>query len=444
MARMAETVIRGRFCTGDRAWTGWLSCRDGRVSGSGTGAPPAADQLYAYPGCLILPGLVDPHVHFREPGLAHKEEFLTGSLAAIAGGVTTVLDMPNTAPAATTAALLAAKGDLARGRFWCDYGFHMLYTGENLAELQQMAPGTYASVKVFMAGHATTPYVVTDNGALQGLFAVMAERRGLVTVHAEDGRRIPAVEPDTPPAYTAGRPPAVADGAVAQVLELVAQTGCRAHIVHVSTAAELALLAGARRRGLPVTWEFIHPHLSFTADEFHRRGAWLKLSPPLRAAADQAALWAAVLAGQVDCLASDHAPHTRAEKERAFAHAPAGMPGVQESLPAVFTGLCERGLQPVDAAQLIARLMAEAPARLFGLSGKGRLDPGADADLLVLDPAATWSPTDAPLFAKCGWSPYAGRTLRGRVQATLLRGQLVYETGRPLGQPGGRCIHERA
>lgn len=439
---MQELVVTGTFCLPDRIWTGWLSIQHGTITQLGTGKPPPSHDLLSFPiGTLLLPGLVDPHVHFREPGLTHKEDLGTGTAAAVAGGVTTVLDMPNTSPPAANMTTLTAKTVAATGRCWSDFGFHLLYTGNNLSELVAVDPARYASVKLFMAGHATAPYVVSDPDAIRPLLQALSGR-AIVTVHAEDGRLIGS-EGQSAHQYAASRAPEIAAGAIAVLVGLVRQTRCHVHVLHVSSQAELGVLHAARQEGLPITWEFIHPHLSFVASDFEQYGPRFKLSPPLRNSEDQSAIWAALLGGLVDCLGSDHAPHTVAEKSQPLAQAPAGLPGVQESLPAVFTGLRQRGVELSDAGQIIARLMAAAPARLFRLVNKGQLLPGRDADIVAFDPDVVWTPQPDMLQSRCGWSPYEGRQLQGAVRATILRGEVVYMDGRLQGQPRGLPVFER-
>lgn len=384
-------------------------------------APPGA-QVVDADGLLILPGLIDPHVHLREPGGEHKEDWTTGTRAALAGGFTTVLAMPNTSPPISSQETLAQALDLAAAKAVCDYGLFVGATAENAEEAASLQDAV--GLKLYM-GSSTGSLLVAD---LEEQAAHFERYPGAIAVHAEDEEAVAYFAK-----YGQRRPPICAALAVARALVLAERFCCRLHICHVSTAQELALIRDARARGVRVTCEVTPHHLFLSVEDERRLGSLGLMNPPLRSQEDVAALWEALNA--FDCLATDHAPHTLEEKNSPTP--PAGVPGLETALPLMLTAT-EEGRVALPA---IARLMAEGPARVFGLARKGRLAIGYDADLTLVDPTAEWTIDERLLFSKCGWSPFAGRKVKGRVEQVFLRGQLAYEGGKPLLPPGsGRSV----
>ncbi|GAA3229014.1 dihydroorotase [Nonomuraea helvata] len=397
-------------------------------------------------GCHVLPGLIDSHVHFRTPGLTHKEDWPHGSRAAAAGGVTTVIDMPNTQPPLLDPAKVSERAELVAGRSLVDFRFHLGTSPETLDRLKALTPQDATSVKIFMAGHHTAPNVLRSPSDLRRAFEFAAGQSVLLVLHAEADAVFALLDAaGAPPAqyrdYERARPRSGGIVAVTQVIELVQRYGTHAHILHVSSAEEVQLLIAARRSGLPISFELTGHHLSFTAADSARQGARLRLSPSIRSAEDQEALWAALLSGEAGTLGSDHAPHTVEEKTRGVAQAPPGIPGVQELATAVFTGMRRR--QPEAPADrhlvLLAEHLARRPAELFGLAHrKGSIVPGLDADLVVFDADRPWMVTAADLHTKAGWSAYEGWTMAGRVLATVRRGEVIWDQaegrfGSPVG-----------
>ncbi|MER6330446.1 dihydroorotase family protein [Streptomyces sp. NPDC001034] len=432
-----DLVIEGgRLVTPDGVRAATLAVHAGRIAAL---LPPhtptrAATRIQAA-GRHVLPGLIDSHVHFRTPGLTHKEDWAHGSRAAAAGGVTTVIDMPNTRPPLHSTQAAHAKADLIKGTSLVDYRFHMGVAPHTLGELADLDPRVATSVKVFMAGHHTAPDVIHDPATLDRIFATAADRDLRVVLHAEDNTVFRLLDdylgtPRTYRDYETHRPRSGALIAVARVLDLVRAHGTRAHILHVSSAEECDLLAAAHHAGLPVTFETTPHHLSFTHHDTRRTGARTRISPAIRTQADQDRLWHALTTGELATIGSDHAPHTIEEKTRPPADAPPGLPGVQELLPVVLTGLRRRlPDHPLDdLLTLIATACAARPAELFGLAArKGRIAPGHDADLVVLDTDATWCPTPDTIRSKCGWSAYEGWTLTGRPEITVRRGEIIFD-----------------
>jgi dihydroorotase (multifunctional complex type) len=404
-----------------------LLVRDGQIVAVGPDivAPPGAKVVNAG-GLLVLPGLIDAHVHLREPGAEHKEDLTSGTRAALAGGVTTVLAMPNTSPPVSDAASLAEVIALAERKAVCDFGFFVGATPENASEaaLLKRAVG----LKMYM-GSSTGSLLVDDFAGQYSHFSTYPGQRP-VAVHAENE---PAIKWFARQGQR--RPPLCAALDTARALVMAESLGRHVHICHLSTAHELRLVQAAKARGVPVTCEVAPHHLFLTEEAEWRLGPLAKMNPPLRPVSDRAALWNHLDA--VDAVASDHAPHTLAEKRVGVAKAPAGVPGLETTLPLLLTAASEGQLMLAD----VVRLTSTGPARTFGLAKKGQLAPGYDADLVLVDPEARWTIQDARLFTKCGWSPFAGWRIKGRVEQVYLRGQLVYAEGQVLAEPGsGRPV----
>jgi dihydroorotase len=384
-------------------------------------APPDSRVVDAA-GLLIFPGLVDPHVHLREPGGEHKEDLITGTQAALAGGFTTVLAMPNTSPPLTDSRTLSRAHALAAEKVVCDVGFYAGATNANAEDVANLAGAV--GLKLYM-GSSTGDLLVADLTAQAGHF----ERYpGMVAVHAEDEAAVIHFA-----MRGMRRPPICAALAVSRALALAAEYGTRLHICHVSTAHELALIRDAKARGVNVTCEVTPHHLFLSTEDSARLGALAQMNPPLRAPGDVQALWENL--DVIDCLATDHAPHTLEEKRSASP--PSGVPGLETALPLMLSAAHEERVSLSE----IARMMAAGPARLFGLSRKGHIRPGCDGDLTLVDPRAEWVVGERPLHTKCGWSPFEGRGVRGCVAHVFLRGQEVYASGNVLAQPGfGRLL----
>jgi dihydroorotase len=409
--------------------------------------PSAARTLDAR-GRYVLPGVIDSHVHFRTPGLTHKEDWAHGSRAAAAGGVTTVIDMPNTQPPLTEPELAAEKAAIVEGTSLVDYRFHMGVTVDSVENLNRLTPRQATSVKVFMTGHHTAPNIIRDPVVLDRIFAIAAERGIRLVLHAEDDGVFSLLEQvQDPPAgydaYESAHPRSGGIVAASRVIDLVRKYGTHAHVLHVSSSEESDLLKAAGLAGLPITYEVTPHHLSFSAPDTQRLGARIRLRPAIRCVKDQGRLWDAVMDGSVATIGSDHAPHTVEEKTRPAADAPPGLPGVQELLIALHTGMRRRypELSQDEVVRRIARITAERPAELFGLAGrKGRLAVGMDADFSLFDPDATWIMSSEHAQAKVGWSAYEGWTFTGRVDVTVRRGEVIWDrTGeRPrFGTPTG-------
>ncbi len=390
-------------------------------------APEAGEEVIDAGGRLVLPGLIDSHVHFREPGGTHKEDFLTGTQAALAGGVTTILDMPNTQPPTVNRERLAEKAALAAEKAVVDYGFYLGATESNVEEAATASDAAVA-LKLYM-GSSTGSLLVTEFAPLYRHFSTFPLHKPIV-VHAEDEQSLKYFAALHPRDHNHARPALSAQIAVSRALAIAEKTGRALHIAHTTTARELELIREAKQKGVHVTCEVTPLHLFLNEEDQHRLGNFGKVNPPLRSESDRAALWTHF--DTIDTIATDHAPHTRAEKNQPYEQAPSGMPGVQTMLPLLLTAASE-GM--VTLNEIVKRCVVH-PARIFGLKTKGALEIGKDADIVLVNPRVEYELTDEQMLSKCGWTPFAGRTVTGRIEQVFLRGSPAYERGRCLLKPG--------
>lgn len=389
-------------------------------------------------GCLVLPGLIDPQVHFREPGMPHKEDLASGSLAAIGGGVTAFCEMPNTKPATTTPALLQDKLERAQGRAAADFAFFLGATAGNAGDLGawEQRPGC-AGVKVFL-GSSTGDLLVRDDATLERVLRSGTRR---VAVHSEDDYRLQERYAALPADAGVGRHPDVRDvecalRATRRLLDLVEKTGRPVHVLHLSTAEEVALLR-ERALGPLVTAEVTPNHLFLAApDCYEQHGTLAQMNPPVREVRHRDALRQALVDGVISCIGSDHAPHALAEKHRPYPDSPSGIPGVQTILPLLLTAVRDGWLTLAD----LVRAACRGPAQVYGIEGKGDLSPGLDGDVVVVDPTERGPLRLEWLHSRAGYSPYVGWDLAGWPREVVLRGEVVYRERAPLGLPRGRPL----
>ncbi|MEM8886187.1 MAG: dihydroorotase [Planctomycetota bacterium] len=413
--------------------------RDGRIAAIGPGlTAPAGVEVLDASGKLVFPGLIDTQVHFREPGLEHKEDLASGSLAAVAGGVTTFFEMPNTKPNTTTPELLADKLARAKGRCWADHAFFLGASEDNAEQLGEWEslPGC-SGIKVFM-GSSTGSLLVEDDPTLE---RVLRHGKRRVPVHSEDEPRLreryATVEKGAPyRVHPDVRDVEAAVKSTKRLFALAEKTGHPVHLLHVSTAEELDL-ARASTLGELLTLEATPNHLFLHApDCYDEHGSLAQMNPPVREKRHQEALRAALLDGTIDVIGSDHAPHTLEEKQQPYPDAPSGIPGVQTILPLLLTAVRD-GWLPIERIPL---LTAEGPARIYGIARKGRLEPDYDADFVIVDPDVTEPLPVAWLRSKTGFSPFVGTKLAGWPETTVLRGTVVYHRHATVGDPRGKPV----
>lgn len=394
--------------------------------------PAAARTLTLDDDEVLLPGLVDTHVHVNEPGRTEWEGFATATRAAAAGGVTTVVDMPlNSIPPTTTVAALAEKRAVAEGQVRVDVGFWGGAVPGNLADLARLHEAGVFGFKCFLVDSGVAEFGHLEPEAFTAAMAETARIGALMVVHAEDGRLLDESALDGPryAGFLASRPPLSELAAIAQVVERAAATGGRAHVVHLSSADAVPLLRAARAAGTDVSVETCPHYLTFDAEHVPDGATELKCCPPIRGAANREALWAALAAGDVDLVVSDHSPCTPELKQRGsgdFGAAWGGIASLQLGLSAVWSGARARGHSLVD----VVRWMATAPADRVGLRHKGRIAVGAAADLVRFAPDEEVAVDAARLHHRNPVTPYAGRRLSGVVRETWLRGAPVDDTAR--------------
>jgi len=373
-------------------------------------------------GLCALPGGIDAHVHLRDPGATHKEDFTSGTRAALAGGVTTVLDMPNTPEPTTTASSFAAKVQLGESRACCDFGLYIGATAGNTTETASVEDAV--GLKLYM-GSTTGTLLVADLEGQRRHFEAYPATQPLA-VHGEDEEAVRLF------GDRERRPSVCAELAAGRAIALARRAGRRLHLCHISTRAELELVALAKRQGLPVTCEVTPHHLFLTKDDEEALGPLALMNPPLRGVEDAEALWAGL--DSVDLVASDHAPHTLQEKHSD--RPPPGVPGLETTLPLLLDAAITGRLALTE----VARLTACAPAAVFSLPRKGRIAPGYHADIVLFDPTGSTLLGERP-YTKCGWSPFAGRRTRGRIVRVILRGRDAAVEGKVVAEPGwGRFL----
>ncbi|MCE9523475.1 MAG: dihydroorotase [Alphaproteobacteria bacterium] len=406
----------------------------GRIAAIGWLGSASAADVRDLRGLHVLPGVIDSQVHFREPGPTHKEDLETGSRAAVLGGVTSVFEMPNTSPPTTTAEALDDKFSRARGRMWCDHAFYVGATPENAEALPALErlPGV-AGVKMFM-GSSTGNLLVADDAHVGRVLAHGCRR---VSVHAEDEARLKARknlaalgDPRTHPVW---RDAEAALLATQRVVALARKYGRRVHVLHVSTGDEMVYL---RDHKDIASIETTPNHLTLVAPEcYERLGTYAQMNPPVRDMAHRDAIWKAIGEGIVDVLGSDHAPHTREEKDKTYPDTPSGMTGVQTLVPIMLDHVSSGRL----SLERFVDLTAHGPQRIFGLATKGRIAVGFDADFTIVDLKARRVIENKWIASRCGWTPFDGMTVTGFPVGTLVRGETVMweddVKGSPRGEP---------
>ena len=421
MSESFDLLIRGgTVATPNGIAQGDVGVRAGRIAAIGSlGSAKAAEEFDAR-GLHVLPGVIDSQCHFREPGNEHKEDLESGSRAAALGGVTGVFEMPNTNPPTTTRAAMEDKLARARGRMHCDYAFYVGATPANigaLAELERMAG--VAGVKAFLGSSTGTLLLDQESD----IAAMLRAGRRRVAVHSEDEDRLRARKHlalrGDPRSHPVWRDAEAARMSTERVIRLARAAGRRLHVLHVTTADEISLLADAKDL---VTAETTPQHLTLAAPEcYERLGTYAQMNPPIRDTTHRAALWKAVNQGVIDVIGSDHAPHTRAEKDKEYPDTPSGMPGVQTLVTIL--------LDHVNAGRLTLErfidLTSTGAARIFGIAGKGRIAQGFDADFTIVDLKARHRIENSWIASKCGWTPFDGMTTTGWALATIIRGTVV-------------------
>ena len=398
-------------------------CRKGKIERIDKSIDSSADETIDAQGKLLLPGVIDPQVHFREPGNEHKEDLASGSRAAARGGVTSFLEMPNTKPSTTTQAALDDKLRRAAEKSVVNYGFFIGATPDNLEALNTVSP--VCGIKIFM-GSSTGSLLVNDEKDLDRIFG-NGDR--LIAVHAEDEARINQRMAEYGDRTDYAAHSFIRDNQCALLaselaLSLSKKYQRRLHILHLSTHEEVEML----RKDKPawVTAEALPNHLLLNTADYAKMGSLVQMNPPIREVEDNEALWAGLKDGILDFVATDHAPHTLEEKQQPYPKSPSGMPGVETSLPLMLTEMSKGRCTLAE----IQKWMSYGPAKAYGIANKGKILEGWDADLALVDMDNSKPVRNEEVFAKAGWSPYAGRKLVGWPSHTIVGGRIVFENGK--------------
>lgn len=400
-----------------------IGINGGRIAAIGDLGQASAGETVDCRGLHILPGVVDSQVHFREPGLEHKEDLETGSRAAALGGVTAVFEMPNTNPLTTSEAALADKVRRATGRMHCDFAFWVGGTRENAKDAGDLErlPGA-AGIKVFM-GSSTGDLLVEDD---ESVASILRNTRRRAAFHSEDEFRLrerlgQRIEGD-PASHPVWRDEIAALRCTERLVRIARQVRARIHVLHISTAEEIVFLEQHKD---VATCEATPHHLTLSADDYAQLGTLIQMNPPVRASRHRDGIWRGIAQGIVDVLGSDHAPHTLAEKAKPYPASPSGMTGVQTLVPIM--------LDHVNAGRLTLQrfvdLSSHGPQRIFGMARKGRIAAGYDADFTIVDLKRRETITNAQAGSKAGWTPYDGRQVTGWPVGTIVRGRRVMWEG---------------
>lgn len=438
-----DVIVRGgTLVSGDGIQETDLGISKGKIVEIGNMAQKEGREIVDAKGLHVFAGVIDTQVHFREPGMEHKEDLESGTRSAITGGVTTIFEMPNTNPLTTSEERLKDKLNRARGRAWCDYSFFVGAATDNVDQLAYLEslPGT-PGIKIFM-GSSTGTLLVPDD---ETLLKVLQNGRLRCPVHSEDHYRLESrktLQKGSPSAHVhpTWRDSEAARLSTERLISLANKANRPIHVLHVSTADELPLIQGAKRRGQDVTAEITPQHLWFSGpDVYDKLGTYAQMNPPMREKTHTLALREALKSGIFDVFGSDHAPHTFDEKNNAYPTTPSGMPGVQTLTPALLTLIT----QELDMdIRVFARMASERPAEIYGIKNKGFLKIGYDADLTLVDLERKLQPVRSPgqvnsIQSKCGWSPYEGIDLVGWATKTMLAGKVVWNEGELIGDPSG-------
>ncbi|MEJ2130768.1 MAG: dihydroorotase [Gammaproteobacteria bacterium] len=427
----ATRIVNARMINEGRELHGELLIRDGRIEAIGSHVPAiaGAEEVNAR-GRVLMPGMIDDQVHFREPGFEHKADIYTESRAAVAGGITSYMDMPNSDPLTVTREALQDKHSRARDRSVANYAFYLGATNDNLDEIKRADPTLACGIKVFM-GASTGNMLVDDETVLEAIFASSPL---VIATHCEDtptilenearmreryGDDVPMeLHPEIRSAEACFRSSSLA-------VNLAKRHGSRLNVLHLTTEKELALFVAGPAADKRITVEVCAHHLYFDDTWYRRKGADIKCNPAVKRASDRNALLAAVAADVIDIIATDHAPHTREEKNRSYFEAPAGLPLVQHALLSVLEHHHDGRL---DLTKIVEKI-CHAPAVIYGVEERGFLREGHWADLVLVDLEHPTKVDETPVLSKCGWTPFAGLEFRSRIDSTWVNGNRVWADG---------------
>lgn len=432
MSDQSLLITNALICNESRVFAGDVLLRRGRIERVAREIPAGrVDRIIDAGGKYLLPGFIDDQVHFREPGLTHKGDMATESAAAVAGGITSFMDMPNTIPNATSRAVLMDKYRLARGRARANFSFYFGAANDNIDEIRGLQPGDCCGVKVFM-GASTGNMLVDDPETLEQIFA---DCPTLIATHCEDTPTIKANEEryreqygdDVPfSAHPLIRSEEACWKSTVLATTLAKRHGTRLHVLHLTTAKELELFEPGPLNGKRITAEVCVHMLHFDDRDYEKKGALIKCNPAIKTAADRKALIAGLVDGRLAVIATDHAPHSLAEKQEKYFKAPSGLPLVQHALLMLLEHVHD-GTLPLE---LIVEKTSHSVADLFSIHDRGYIREGYFADLVLVDHTRPTTVRREDVLSKCGWSPFEGDTFRSSITATIVNGVVAYENGR--------------
>lgn len=428
-----RTLIKNAKVVNENSISQWdvliendLICKIGKDLNS-----EAADLIIDGTGKFLIPGVIDDQVHFRDPGLTHKGDLESESKAAIAGGTTSFIDQPNTVPNAVTQELLEEKYQLGAEKSFANYSFSMGGTNDNLDEVLKTNPKEVAAIKLFL-GSSTGNMLVDNPETLENIFS---KTKMIICVHCEDEATIQKNIEDYKAKYGDNIPmdfhhlirsEEACYLSSSKAIELAKKTGARLHIYHLSTAKEMSLFSNdIPLKDKKITAEVCVHHLSFTNDDYAKKGALIKWNPAVKTQADKDELWKALLDDRIDVIATDHAPHTWEEKQNTYTSCPSGAPLVQHSL----TVMLENYKNGKISIEKVVEKMCHNPAILFQIEKRGFIKEGYKADLVLIDPEKKWTVAKENILYKCGWSPLEGTEFSTKVTHTFVNGHLAYENG---------------
>jgi dihydroorotase len=431
MSITADLILKGgKVVSPDSVIDAAVAIKDGKILSVGAPeAMPPAKETVDVSGMHVLPGAIDVHVHFRDPGYPQKEDFESGTRAAAFGGVTTIFDMPNTIPTVGTPEVLAAKHKMAAEKAHVDFGLYAVLGEDSIAHVPALIETGVIGFKLYM-GNTFGKIPSPSTGAMLEAFEVVAPTGKRISLHAEDNSimerresRLRAFGRTDPMAHLASRPAVVAIEAVSRAAILAEWTGARIHILHISSADELRPLREAKARGVDITGETCPHYLMLSADDYAKNAGIIRVNPPVREKRNQEPLWAALADGTVDIIATDHAPHSREEKTRNdMFDVDCGFPGVESQMPLMLTEVNAGRMTIMD----YVALSAAKPAKIFGLyPHKGVIAPGAEADIAVVDLKHEWTLDDTKLQTTAKVTPFHGMHVKGLPVHTLVRGRFV-------------------
>ncbi len=428
LIKNAQIVNEGQIIQGDVLVEG---DRISEVGGS-ISVKSSETKVIDADGQFLIPGMIDDQVHFREPGLTHKANIESESRAAVAGGITSFIEMPNTVPQATTIELLEDKFSIAKETSWANYSFMFGGTNDNLEEILKVDPTKVAGLKIFL-GSSTGNMLVDDPHILEEIFS---KTKLIISVHCEDETTIRANMKKALEEYGEDIPiemhPKIRSEEAcfissSQAIKLAKKTGARLHVFHLSTEKETHLFSNKKPLSKKkITAEVCIHHLWFTDADYAKKGTKIKWNPAVKSQKDKDGLWKALNDDRIDVIATDHAPHTLEEKDNLYTKAPSGGPLVQHALEALF----EMYHKGYISAEKIVQKTAHNPAILFKIKDRGYIRKGYKADLVLIDPMSPWTVSKDNIAYHCGWSPFEGTTFKSRITNTLVNGLLVYENGK--------------